>query len=216
MADPSALLSGIETWLADHAAWAPLAMFAIAFLESLPGVSLVVPATAIMLGVGVLVGNGTLEPWSTVGGAAGGAILGDAVGYWATRWLGAHAIRRRVPAHHRRLYARAVLLMRRWGWGAVFVGRFIGPLRSVVPAAAGVTGMGEVRFQTANVVSALVWAPLMLLPGSVAGWAADLRQGGDPLLMLAALAGAALLWFGARRAIAALTGRAGSPAPVRR
>jgi membrane protein DedA with SNARE-associated domain len=200
------LAAGLDDWLATHADLAPLVVFLLTFLESLPGISLLVPATALLLGIGLLIGNGTLEPWSVVGGAIAGAVLGDAVGFWATRWFGAAAIRRRVPAAHRRAYARAVLLMRRWGWAAVFLGRFLGPLRAVVPAAAAVAGMRERSFQTANVASAVIWAPLMLLPGTAAGWSAGLLgDADDPLILLFAFLGAALAWVGARRALAALS-----------
>ncbi|HET8995766.1 MAG TPA: hypothetical protein VFN42_03780, partial [Acetobacteraceae bacterium] len=53
----------------------------------------------------------------------------------------------------------------RWGVGSVFLGRFFGPLRSVVPLIAGICGMPQLLFQLANVSSALVWATLILAPG---------------------------------------------------
>ena len=34
---------------------------------------------------------------------------------------------------------------------------------------AGVMGMPQLRFQVANVVSAVVWLPVLMLPGAVAG-----------------------------------------------
>jgi membrane protein DedA with SNARE-associated domain len=130
-----------------------------------------------------------------------GAVLGDALGYWVARALGPAAVRRRVPRRHRRYYARAVLVFRRFGFAAVFVARFVSPLRAVAPIAAGVTRMPELRFQTANIVSALVWAPLLLMPGWFAGHAATLLgDRGDPLalslLVLGGLVGCAswLVW----------------------
>ena len=47
----------------------------------------------------------------------------------------------------------------------VFLGRFFGPLRAVVPLVAGICGMAQIPFQAANVTSALVWATLILAPG---------------------------------------------------
>jgi hypothetical protein len=64
---------------------------------------------------------------------------------------------RRVPRRHRRRYARAVLVSRRFGFAAVFVARFLSPLRAIAPIAAGVTRMPELRFQAASIASALVW-----------------------------------------------------------
>lgn len=47
----------------------------------------------------------------------------------------------------------------------VFVGRFFGPLRAIVPLVAGACGMPQVPFQVANVTSAAAWATLILAPG---------------------------------------------------
>jgi len=56
-------------------------------------------------------------------------------------------------------------LIGRWGMLAVFVGRFFGPLRAVVPIAAGICEMPWWKFQVANVASALLWASAILTPG---------------------------------------------------
>ncbi|MBH0239021.1 DedA family protein [Methylobrevis albus] len=163
-----ALIAGFERWIRDSSGWAPVAVFAITCLESLPGISLLVPATALLLAVGALLGTGALEPGPIVVAAVTGAIAGDAVGFWVARAVGPRVVRRWLPRRQRRAYARARLLFRRWGWAAVFFGRFLGPVRAFVPVLAGVARMQERRFQTANIASALVWAPLMLLPGYTA------------------------------------------------
>jgi membrane protein DedA with SNARE-associated domain len=52
---------------------------------------------------------------------------------------------------------------------SVFIGRFFGPLRAVVPIVAGMMKMTQWKFQVANAVSAIVWLPMLLVPGAVAG-----------------------------------------------
>jgi membrane protein DedA with SNARE-associated domain len=188
------MTTAIETWIAGNAGWAPVVVFAITFLESLPGISLLVPATALLLVMGALLGAGTLEPGPVVIAAIAGAILGDAIGFWASRALGPRVVRRWLPRSQRRAYARALLLFRRWGWSAVFLGRFLGPMRAVAPLMAGIARMRERHFQTANVASAVIWAPLMLLPGYATARGLDrMEQATDALW----LAGAALLAGGA-------------------
>ena len=56
----------------------------------------------------------------------------------------------------------------RWGILAVFIGRFFGPLRAVVPLVAGMMHMRQARFQLANVGSAIIWLPAILAPGYLA------------------------------------------------
>ena len=60
----------------------------------------------------------------------------------------------------------AEAFFRRWGFLGVLVGRFFGPLRSVVPLAAGICAMRALPFQVANVGSALTWATGNSWPGS--------------------------------------------------
>ena len=55
---------------------------------------------------------------------------------------------------------------RRWGAWGIFVGRFIGPARAVVPLIAGIFLVGRLPFQVANVTSAFVWAFVWLAPGA--------------------------------------------------
>jgi membrane protein DedA with SNARE-associated domain len=87
-----------------------------------------------------------------------------------------------------------LLLFRRWGWVAIFFGRFLGPVRAVAPLMAGVTRMRERHFQAANVASAMVWAPLMLMLGHAAALGAERAAGMDhPLLLV----GGAFLLAGA-------------------
>jgi membrane protein DedA with SNARE-associated domain len=55
--------------------------------------------------------------------------------------------------------------MKKWGVPGIFIGRFFGPLRAVVPLIAGIFEMPFWRFQLANVSSALVWAAVLLTLG---------------------------------------------------
>lgn len=190
------VMQTVQSWLQAGAGWAPLAVFIITFLESLPGVSLLVPATALLLATGALLGTGTLEPGPIVAAAIGGAIVGDAVGFWLSRAYGPRLVRRLLPRSQRRGYAMALLMFRRFGWAAVFFGRFLGPVRAVSPLIAGIARMRERDFQSANVLSAVVWAPLLLLPGYAAarGMEAAGMQEHHVFLGMAALGAVGIGW----------------------
>lgn len=167
-----------------YAAWAPLLVFLIAFIESLPLIGIFLPGSALLLGIGLLIGSGVLPVGPILLATILGAVIGDALGYWFSRWLGPTFIRQHLPRRHRRLYGRGVLAFRRWGIWAVFIARFISPLRAVAPIIAGVTRMRQWRFQAANVGSALLWAPVVLIPGTAAGHVATLMEDrGDAILL---------------------------------
>ncbi len=162
-------------FVGQHRHWGAPMVLLIAFGESLALVSLLVPATTIMLALGALIGAGALDLWSCLAAAVVGAFLGD----WVSYALGhhfKHGIGRVWPlSRYPAMLPRAHAFMERWGAWGVFAGRFMGPLRATVPLAAGICAMDRRRFQLANIGSAVVWALAMLLPGALgARWALDL------------------------------------------
>jgi len=195
-----------EAWVRANAAWAAPVTFLIAFLESFPIVSILVPSTALLLGLGALIGTGLVEPWPVLLACMLGGVGGDAAGYWLARWIGPYRARCWLPRSCRRPYAWSVVVFRRWGWWAVFVGRFLGPMRAVTPLAAGVTGMKNMAFQSANVLSAILWAPLVLMPGSIGGWLArQIGEKQDPATIAMVLGAGVLLWLAWQRLRPAVT-----------
>jgi undecaprenyl-diphosphatase len=64
---------------------------------------------------------------------------------------------------------RGIDFFQRHGGKSVFIGRFYGPLRASIPLAAGVLRMPAMRFWIADIASALLWAPLLLLAGGAVG-----------------------------------------------
>ncbi|MCX2697726.1 MULTISPECIES: DedA family protein [Ochrobactrum] len=163
------IISDLGQFISDHRVWAGPIVGVIAFGESLAIIGMFIPATPIMLAIGGLVGAGIVEPWPIIIGAIIGAVIGDIVSYFLGWWLGRSVIHKWPLNKHRSGVARARLLFRRYGFSAVFLGRFFGPVRCTVPMVAGMMSMDQKRFQTANVLSAMVWAPLMFLPGWLAG-----------------------------------------------
>jgi membrane protein DedA with SNARE-associated domain len=189
------LVAPFLNWAEAHSAWAPAIVFLLAFIESLPVIGLAVPGTALLLGIGMLIALDLLPALPTVLAAIVGAALGDSFGYAVARRMGPRLVRRYLPVRWRRAYARALLMFRRWGWWAVFASRFFAPLRAFVPVIAGLSAMTALRFQTANVTSAVIWALLLLMPALLAEWAATLLPRNVDVAWLAA-GGLALLASG--------------------
>lgn len=151
--------------IAHHSAWAAPIVGVLAFGESLALVGLLIPATTLMIAVGGLIGTGAIDPMLVIGSAILGAILGDWVSYVVGRRIGPSVYRRWPLNRHRSMVARTRLFFRRYGFMAVFVGRFLGPIRATIPLVAGVMEMDRRRFQLANIASAMLWAPAMFAPG---------------------------------------------------
>ena len=146
--------------------WAPFIVAALAFGESLAVVSVLIPATVILVAVGALIGGAGLAFFPIWLGAVVGAVLGDWVSYEVARWIGP-SIQHSWPLKNQpELVARTEALMKRFGAWGVFFGRFFGPLRALVPLVAGIFEMPRLWFQVANIASGLVWATGLLAPGA--------------------------------------------------
>jgi len=150
----------------EHQAWAPVIVFVLAFLESIVGLSLAVPSTPLFVGVGALIGASNLAFWPIFAGVALGGFIGD----WVSYALGYHfkdrVLEWKALKGREQVIERTRRFVEKWGMAAVFVGRFISPIRSFVPFVAGMFQMPQIPFQIANASSALVWAYVLLAPGA--------------------------------------------------
>ncbi len=163
-------------WLASHPGWAGFFVFLIALTESLVVVGLIVPGTVLMFGVGTLLGAGVLGLWETLTWAFLGAVCGDGVSFW----LGRH-YHDRIHGwwpfrNHPEMLAKGRAFFQRHGGKSVLFGRFVGPVRPVIPAVAGMMQMPVSHFLLVNVLSALLWAPAYLLPGMAFGASMELAS----------------------------------------
>ncbi len=185
------LINPVLDWISANPWWAGGAVMVIAFLESLALVGLFLPGAVLMFGVGALVGTGTLPLWPTLAWAAVGAIGGDGLSFW----LGRHfhqRIRTVWPLRtHPQLLAQSTDFFHRHGGKSILFGRFVGPIRPVIPLVAGMLEMPTARFLPVNVLSGILWAPVYVLPGMV--FAASLGVAAEVATRLALLLGTLLL-----------------------
>ncbi len=156
-------------FISAHSGWAGVVMFVTAFGELFAFVSLLFPGTTLLIAAGTLRATGTLPLWPVLVGAVLGAVLGDTVSYWIGRRLGSRVARLWPFSRNPDLLENGVRFFARHGGKSVFIGRFFGPVRAVIPLVAGIMQMPRDRFWVANVVSAFVWAPMLLFVGDAIG-----------------------------------------------
>ncbi|MET0259155.1 MAG: DedA family protein [Methylobacterium sp.] len=169
--DFDALRQSTLAFVEVHKAWTPLIAGVLAFGESVAFLSLLVPATVILVGIGALIGASDIAFWPVVIAAAIGAALGDWLSYEFGRYYKDGAKNFWPMSRYPEPTRRAEDFLRRWGAGAVAIGRFFGPVRAVIPLIAGIFGVNRIPFQVANVLSAAVWAFVLLAPGAgLIGW----------------------------------------------
>jgi len=195
-------LQAFLDWISLHSFWSGLIIFAIACSESLALVGLLVPGAVLMFALGTLITTGHLAFWPAVSWAVLGAIAGDGISYWLGYYYQDRLVKLWPLSHHPQLLTKGVNFFQRHGGKSVLFGRFFGPIRPIVPAVAGMYGMPLPRFFLINILSAIAWAPLYLLPGmafglslTVAGEVAGRLVAAILLLLVSILV---LLWLGRR------------------
>jgi len=146
-------------------AWALPVVFALALGESLAFISLLLPATVALFGIGALIAATGIAFVPLCPAAAAGAALGDWLSFWIGVTFKEPVARVWQLTRYPDLLPRGHDFVERYGVYAIFLGRFFGPFRATVPLAAGILMMPFWPFQFANVTSALVWAVGLLGSG---------------------------------------------------
>ena len=141
--------------------WGYLVIFVGMLLEN---AGLPLPGETITLLGGYAAGSGQLHVLGVMAAAAGGAVIGDNIGYWIGRRLGwrlllrVGALLRQQPEQLELLRER---FLRRAGL-SVFLGRFVAVLRVLAGPLAGAVTMPYPRFLLCNVAGAVLWSSSMV------------------------------------------------------
>jgi len=167
------LLQPMLDFISTHSGWAVAIMFVTAFGESFAFVSLLFPGTSLLIAAGALMAAGSLPYFPILAGAVLGAVLGDTVSFWIGHRFGGGLARVWPFTRSPELLPSGIRFFARHGGKSVFIGRFFGPVRAVIPLAAGIMRMPRGRFWFANVTSAMVWAPMLLFAGDAVGDVGD-------------------------------------------
>jgi membrane protein DedA with SNARE-associated domain/membrane-associated phospholipid phosphatase len=164
----------ILDWISRHPLAAGVVIFLIAFLDALLIVGVAVPASPLLIAVGVLVGLGHIDPLYALACAAAGAFCGDGVSYLAGRRYG-DSLRRRWPfSRYPEWLEHGDRSFRRHGMKSLIIGRFVGAVRPFIPAIAGMLRMPAPKYIAATTLASLLWALAFLGPGWLLGASLDL------------------------------------------
>lgn len=170
LAAAAAEFTGLVGWVVDViAAAGPVG---VALLLALDNVVPVVPSEVVLPFAGYLSAQGEMDLWVTLAAATVGSTASAYVYYEAGRRLGpqrARAALGRIPLMNQDDIDRATAWFDRHGQTAVFTGRMVPFVRSVVSLPAGTEGMGRVRFGLLTALGSGLWNGLWLWIGLAAG-----------------------------------------------
>jgi undecaprenyl-diphosphatase len=186
----------MEQWLQDIFNLLPggmlfvAAVFVVAFLEALVGIGLIMPGSVLTVFSGWLAFHGK-GPIASIMFAAGcGAVLGDLFSYWLGARFGIHLWNWKLLKKRRNLLRLAELFFLEHGGKGIFFGRFLGPIRGLVPFVAGASHMRPLAFCVYVMVSGILWGisyPGLGYLGGTSWQRAETLSGRLGLLVLLAL-----------------------------
>ena len=160
-------LGGVAGWMtALIDALGPVGVGVIIVLET---VFPPIPSEAVLPAAGYLAGLGRLDLWATVAWATGGSVIGALLLYWAGAVIGVRrlgALAARLPLMSQHDVERAWEVFDRWRQPAVFWGRLVPGVRSLVSIPAGAQRMPLVRFVALTAAGSLAWNSILI----GAGW----------------------------------------------
>jgi undecaprenyl-diphosphatase len=194
------MIESLLSFLHLHPEYLIASIFFISLFESLAVVGIIIPGVGLLASLSVLAGNLELNVYWMLGAGLAGAILGDSISYYLGRYF-QYTVPRLWPfTRHPHWINNGHEFFIRYGAHSIFIGRFIGPIRPIIPLVAGMMNMPASSFIRWNILSALCWSPVYLLPGYLLGehlnWKWLLSWKGFLLLLLMSITAIGIsLWL---------------------
>ncbi len=209
MATESGWTTLLLHWTGDNSALLLALVAVLLCIESFAVIGVFIPGLTLMFILGALVALGQLDPWFTWALASASCILGDGLNYWlGRRWR--HDLRSMWPLrNYPETLQQGERFLQRYGGLSLFLGRYLGPLRSFMPVLAGSFGLRPRLAVPVIVSAALSWVALSMLPGLLLGASLELAAAytGRLALLLVLVTASALLLIWLVRNGYALAGR---------
>jgi undecaprenyl-diphosphatase len=187
--------------LADFGVWGYWFILLTSLVEALVIVGSFVPGALFVIFAGILVSKGVYNLGYMIIFASVGAILGDLVSYYLGS-KGTHLFKnenRLLKADH---LTSGKAFFEKYGDKSVLIGRFLGPVRSIVPFVAGLTGMNKRSFLLWNVAGGIVWSVSHLYVGYFFGGSLGLIHQWSTLVtifILGLISILAMVWVGVKQ-----------------
>jgi membrane protein DedA with SNARE-associated domain len=164
-----AFADSVIAFIGQNQDWFPLVMVLFAAAETTAFLSILIPSTPILAGVGALAATGALSFWTLWVGATIGALIGSTFSYWLGWRYGAAVLQMRPMRDHPEMVAKTQAAFAKYGPATILIGHFTTIFRPVVFLMAGMSGMRFPRFMAWNTLGCAAWAFIVPKLGEVGG-----------------------------------------------
>ncbi len=129
-----------------------------AFAEACFGIGLFVSGAFLVLVTTLLIANDLAPIEMILTLALLGAMAGDHAGFYIGRWLGPRFHETALANKYQNSIGSAERLIKRYGALAIFIGRFVPAIRSLLPALIGISGFGRGLYLLLDFIACLLWS----------------------------------------------------------
>ena len=149
----------------QYGAWTYAVLTLIVFCETGLVVTPFLPGDSLLFATGALSANAALDIWLLFFLLTTAAIVGDAVNYWAGKYIGMKLFDGRIPYLKPEHLTRTHAFYEKYGGKTIVIARFVPIVRTVAPFVAGAGTMTYSKFFAYNVSGAILWVGSMLSAG---------------------------------------------------
>lgn len=149
-----------------------LGVFIAAFiscLESLAIVGSIIPGSITMTIIGSLIGSGILSAKITMLAIFIGGMIGDYISFWCGSYYKDDIKNFDLIKRYEKFFLWGEEFIQKQGTKSIVIGRFFGPMRSMIPMVAGILDMPRTKFILAAIPSIALWEICYLTPGIILG-----------------------------------------------
>ncbi len=171
--EPTGWVKDVYDWIQANPNWTGVLIFLFAFTESILLVGIIFPGAAFLVSLGALIGLGVLDFYTAWMWATLGAFMGDGISFWIGHKYKQKLLKIWPMYKFPDLIEKGQNFFAKYGGVSVFIGRFVGPVRPIIPAIGGMMGMSVKRYVIISSVASVLWAPFYLLPGVLFGSAME-------------------------------------------
>lgn len=167
----------LDAFLTSHQELIGIAIFLIAFLECLALVGLAVPGITLLFIASIIAGQAGFPLWEALLLCFFGGLLGDIISYGIGYQLKGRIFRFKVLKNNPKWVNMAESYFHRYGGMGLLIGRFISPLRPIMPMMAGIFHLSYIKCLFFSFLASIAWSVSFIIPGWVAGAALSLPVG---------------------------------------
>ncbi|VFP78545.1 Inner membrane protein YqjA [Candidatus Erwinia haradaeae] len=174
-----------------------LVLFLILFLENGLLPTSFLPGDSLLILVGTLIAEGAINCVTTLLILTTAASLGYWVSYLQGRWLGnTYTVKKWLSYLPLQYHKKSKNMFHQYGLSALFLGRFIAFVRTILPVLAGLSGLNHLRFQFFNWTSSFLWVLILIMIGFMFGQTPVFHAYANQLICLMMILPLAMMFFG--------------------